>query len=198
MHLKIVFRCCMLKVCSDILFRDDHAVYYGMMLCRVRGDEVIWHLRCAMRWRRYGRSSRPIRLSASTSGRATRTNGNYGELHGGRSRQHRLCWQPGATCSDDNQLPVDITQEGKIIRDLTSIRLNTQRFLQQPRLRRYILYQKTYLTHMQDISRPKGSLCLLIQGVMNDKLQNIVSGIAKVERAGIDIGKENFISVTLV
>ncbi len=65
-------------------------------------------------------------------------------------------------------------------------------------MRRYILYRKTYLAHMQDISRPKGSLCLLIQGVMNDKLQNIVSGIAKVERAGIDIGKENFISVTLV
>src|SRR5215467_9042818 len=50
---------------------------------------------------------------------------------------------------------------------------------------------------MQHLIGPKGSLSLVIQVVMHNPFQDIVGGITKVERARIEIGKEELILALL-
>jgi hypothetical protein len=115
------------------------------------------------------------------------------QLHRRNSGPYRLCWQPGATSLDHNQLSINVAQECKVLRDGASIWLDIEGLLQYRCQCGHILDWQTNLADMKHISRSKGSLCLVVQVVVRNTFQDIVGCITKVERARIEIGKKDFI-----
>src|SRR5205823_6258292 len=86
---------------------------------------------------------------------------------------------------------VPVAQECKVLRDGASIWLDIEGLLQYRCLCGHILDWQTNFADMKHISRSKGSLCLVVQVVVRNTFQDIVGCITKVERARIEIGKED-------
>ena len=94
-------------------------------------------------------------------------------------------------------MSIDVAQERKVLRDGASIWPDIEGLLQYRGLCGHILDWQTNFADMKHISRSKGSRCLVVQVVVRNTFQDIVGCITKVERARIEIGKEDFILAVL-